>query len=95
MKCLGLAGGRSWRCDIANAHGKKFEDACAKDGALPDLASVENVELKCISQLLKDLVPADTDGQGELWSQRGNCHWDAQVDGDGCKEGVSFPMLST
>merc|ERR1712083_736056 len=31
----------------------------AKDGSLPDPASTDNAEFKCILQLLKDSIPAD------------------------------------
>merc|ERR1712106_232326 len=39
--------------------GKKFEDAHAKDGSLPDPASTDNAEFKCILQLIKDSILAD------------------------------------
>merc|ERR1712032_594499 len=39
--------------------GKEFEEKHAKDGSLPDPASTENAEFKCILQLLKDSIPAD------------------------------------
>merc|ERR1711920_32282 len=39
--------------------GKEFEEKFAKDGSLPDPASTENAEFKCILQLLKDSIPAD------------------------------------
>merc|ERR1711953_1006331 len=39
--------------------GKEFEDKYAKDGSLPDPASTDNAEFKCILQLLKDSIPAD------------------------------------
>merc|ERR1712204_26321 len=39
--------------------GKEFEDKYAKDGSLPDPASTDNVEFKCILQVLKDSIPAD------------------------------------
>merc|ERR1711871_1316305 len=39
--------------------GKEFEDKFAKDGSLPDPASTDNAEFKCILQLLKDSIPAD------------------------------------
>merc|ERR1712222_300402 len=39
--------------------GKEFEDKHAKDGSLPDPASTDNAEFKCILQLLKDSIPAD------------------------------------
>merc|ERR1711959_625390 len=35
------------------------EDKYAKDGSLPDPASTDNAEFKCILQLLKDSIPAD------------------------------------
>merc|ERR1712037_757987 len=40
--------------------GKEFEDKHAKDGSLPDPSSTDNAEFKCILQLLKDSIPADT-----------------------------------
>jgi adenosylhomocysteinase len=39
--------------------GKEFEDKYAKDGSLPDPASTDNAEFKCILQLLKDSIPTD------------------------------------
>merc|ERR1712118_359427 len=36
-----------------------FEEKYAKDGSLPDPASTDNAEFKCILQLLKDSIPAD------------------------------------
>merc|ERR1712061_55414 len=39
--------------------GKEFEDKFAKDGSLPDPASTDNAEFKCILQLLKDSIPMD------------------------------------
>merc|ERR1712109_142876 len=36
-----------------------FEAKFAKDGSLPDPASTDNAEFKCILQLLKDSIPAD------------------------------------
>merc|ERR1712039_844263 len=37
----------------------EFEEKFAKDGSLPDPASTDNAEFKCILQLLKDSIPAD------------------------------------
>jgi adenosylhomocysteinase len=39
--------------------GKELEEKFAKDGTLPDPASTENPEFKCILQLLKESIPAD------------------------------------
>jgi len=39
--------------------GKEFEAKFAKDGSLPDPASTDNAEFKCILQLLKDSIPLD------------------------------------
>merc|ERR1711935_921700 len=39
--------------------GKEFEAKFAKDGSLPDPASTDNAEFKCILQLLKDSIPSD------------------------------------
>merc|ERR1712210_363562 len=39
--------------------GKEFEEKHAKDGSLPDPASTDNAELKCVFQLLKDSIQAD------------------------------------
>jgi adenosylhomocysteinase len=39
--------------------GKEFEEKFAKDGSLPDPATTDNAEFKCILQLLKDSIPAD------------------------------------
>jgi len=39
--------------------GKEFEGKFAKDGTLPDPNSTENVEFKCILQLLKDSIQVD------------------------------------
>merc|ERR1711948_110992 len=39
--------------------GKEFEQKFAKDGTLPDPASTDNTELKCVFQLLKDSIQAD------------------------------------
>merc|ERR1712185_639964 len=39
--------------------GKEFEEKYAKDGSLPDPASTDNAEFKCIPQLLKDSIPND------------------------------------
>merc|ERR1711982_184295 len=39
--------------------GVEFEAKYAKDGSLPDPASTDNAEFKCILQLLKDSIPAD------------------------------------
>merc|ERR1712238_184788 len=39
--------------------GKEFEEKFAKDGSLPDPASTDNAEFKCILQLLKDSIPQD------------------------------------
>merc|ERR1712085_248297 len=39
--------------------GKEFEAKFAKDGTLPDPASTDNAEFKCILQLLKDSIPLD------------------------------------
>merc|ERR1712013_895225 len=37
--------------------GREFEEKYAKDGSLPDPASTDNAEFKCILQLLKDSIP--------------------------------------
>merc|ERR1712100_147552 len=39
--------------------GKEFEEKFAKDGSLPNPASTDNPEFRCILQLLKDSIPAD------------------------------------
>jgi len=39
--------------------GKEFEEKFAKDGSLPDPASTDNAEFKCILQLLRDSIPVD------------------------------------
>merc|ERR1712165_289534 len=39
--------------------GKEFEGKFAKDGSLPDPNSTDNVEFKCILQLLKDSIQVD------------------------------------
>merc|ERR1712166_1614702 len=39
--------------------GLEFEAKFAKDGSLPDPASTDNAEFKCILQLLKDSIPVD------------------------------------
>merc|ERR1739836_28514 len=39
--------------------GKELEEKFAKDGSLPDPASTDNAEFKCILQLLKDSIAAD------------------------------------
>merc|ERR1712107_525535 len=39
--------------------GKEYEEKFAKDGSLPDPASTDNAEFKCILQLLRDSIPAD------------------------------------
>merc|ERR1712085_201918 len=39
--------------------GKELEEKYAKDGSLPDPASTDNAEFKCILQLLKDSIPND------------------------------------
>merc|ERR1712051_349908 len=39
--------------------GKELEAKYAKDKSLPDPASTDNAEFKCILQLLKDSIPAD------------------------------------
>ena len=39
--------------------GLEFETKFAKDGTLPDPASTDNAEFKCILQLLKDSIPVD------------------------------------
>merc|ERR1712036_205495 len=39
--------------------GKELEEKYAKDKSLPDPASTDNAEFKCILQLLKDSIPAD------------------------------------
>jgi len=39
--------------------GKELEEKFAKDGSLPDPASTDNAEFKCILQLLKDSIPND------------------------------------
>jgi len=39
--------------------GKEFEDRYEKDGSLPDPASTDNAEFKCVLQLLKDSIPVD------------------------------------
>merc|ERR1712151_674683 len=36
-----------------------YEEKFAKDGSLPDPASTDNAELKCILELLKESIPAD------------------------------------
>merc|ERR1712091_603335 len=40
--------------------GKEFEEKYAKDGSLPDPESTTNPEFKCVLQLLKDSIPADS-----------------------------------
>merc|ERR1712176_835535 len=37
----------------------EYEEKFAKDGSLPDPASTDNPEFKCVLQLLKDSIPAD------------------------------------
>merc|ERR1719395_289895 len=39
--------------------GKKFEEAYAKDKSMPDPASTDNAEFKCVLQLIRDSIPAD------------------------------------
>ena len=39
--------------------GKEFEEKFAKDGSLPDPASTDNAEFKCVLQLLRDSIPLD------------------------------------
>merc|ERR1712039_357542 len=39
--------------------GKEYEEKFAKDGSLPDPASTDNAEFKCILQLLRDSIPND------------------------------------
>merc|ERR1719231_343802 len=39
--------------------GKEFEDKFAKDGTLPDPASTENPEFKCVLQTLRDSIQQD------------------------------------
>merc|ERR1712210_345516 len=39
--------------------GKEFEEKHAKDGSLPDPASTDNAEFKCVLQLIKGSIPAD------------------------------------
>jgi adenosylhomocysteinase len=39
--------------------GKEFEEEHAKDGSLPDPASTDNEEFKCILELWKDSIPID------------------------------------
>merc|ERR1712144_147738 len=39
--------------------GKEYEEKFAKDGSLPDPASTDNPEFKCVLQLLKDSIQAD------------------------------------
>merc|ERR1712225_49544 len=39
--------------------GKEYEEKYAKDGSLPDPASTDNAEFKCVLQLLKDSIQAD------------------------------------
>merc|ERR1711935_901006 len=39
--------------------GKEFEEKFAKDGSLPDPASTDNAEFKCILQLLKESLATD------------------------------------
>merc|ERR1712115_137142 len=39
--------------------GKEYEEKFAKDGSLPDPASTDSAEFKCILQLLRDSIPAD------------------------------------
>merc|ERR1712029_237017 len=39
--------------------GKEYKEKFAKDGSLPDPASTDNAEFKCILQLLKDSIPLD------------------------------------
>merc|ERR1711963_287879 len=39
--------------------GKEYEEKFAKDGSLPDPASTDNAEFKCILELLKESIPAD------------------------------------
>merc|ERR1712023_618268 len=39
--------------------GKEYEEKYAKDGSLPDPASTDNAEFKCILDLLKNSIPAD------------------------------------
>merc|ERR1712003_285225 len=51
--------------------GKEFEEKCAKDGTLPDPASTDNAEFKCILQLLKDSIPADPTKYSRMASK---CH---------------------
>merc|ERR1712107_322652 len=39
--------------------GKELEEKHAKDGSLPDPASTDNAEFKCVLQLLKGSIPQD------------------------------------
>jgi len=39
--------------------GKEYEEKFAKDGSLPDPASTENAEMKCILEVLKESIKAD------------------------------------
>merc|ERR1711865_714978 len=39
--------------------GKKFEDAHAKDGSLPDPASTDNAEFKCVLTTIKNSIATD------------------------------------
>merc|ERR1711959_253892 len=39
--------------------GKHYEELYAKDGSLPDPASTDNAEFKCVLTVLRDSIPAD------------------------------------
>merc|ERR1711957_697614 len=39
--------------------GKEYEEKFAKDGSLPDPASTDNAEFKCVLSLLRDSIPQD------------------------------------
>merc|ERR1711982_83387 len=49
--------------------GKEFEEKFAKDGTLPDPASTDNAEFKCVLKLMKEGIPADK----TKWTRYAKC----------------------
>merc|ERR1712078_726480 len=51
--------GRDARGVLVLHEGKKFEDAHAKDGSLPDPNSTDNAEFKCVLATIKASIASD------------------------------------
>merc|ERR1712196_506826 len=66
--------------------GKEYEEKFAKDGSLPDPASTDNPEFKCILELLKESIQADKTKYSRMAKKSGGVSEETTTGVHGLKE---------